>query len=91
MTWAQRLKRVLLRASCPTPFGPAFQLLPIAPGEWVNIEVNTCIHCGGTVRIVASIEDPTVIRAILGHFETRGAMEEEHYRPPARAPPAAAA
>ena len=23
MTWAQRLKRVLLRASCPAPFGPA--------------------------------------------------------------------
>jgi hypothetical protein len=23
MTWAQRLKRVLLRASCPPPFGPA--------------------------------------------------------------------
>ena len=24
MTWAQRLKRVLFRASCPPPFGPAF-------------------------------------------------------------------
>ncbi len=24
MSWAQRLKRVLLRASCPPPFGPAF-------------------------------------------------------------------
>jgi len=23
MTWAQRLKRVLFRASCPPPFGPA--------------------------------------------------------------------
>jgi hypothetical protein len=53
--------------------------------------VNTCIHCGGAVRIVASIEDPAAIRAILGHFEKHGALEQAHYRPPARAPPAAAA
>ncbi|MDQ3287087.1 MAG: hypothetical protein M3Q42_02290 [Pseudomonadota bacterium] len=46
--------------------------------------MNTCIHCGGTMRIVASIEDPAVIRAILGNFEKHGAMEEAHYRPPAR-------
>lgn len=39
-----------------------------------GIDVNTCIHCGGTVRIVASIEDPAVIRAILGNFEKHGAM-----------------
>lgn len=56
-----------------------------------GIDVNTCIHCGGKVRIVASIEDPAVIRAILGHFEKHGAIEQAHYRPPARAPPAAAA
>lgn len=56
-----------------------------------NIDVNTCIHCGGSVRIVASIEEPTAIRAILDHFAKHGAMEEAHYRPPARAPPAVAA
>jgi hypothetical protein len=33
MTWAQRLKRVLLRASCPPPFGPAYRLFQIAPGD----------------------------------------------------------
>jgi hypothetical protein len=57
----------------------------------VGIDVNTCIHCGGTVRIVASIEEPAAIRAILGHFEKHAALEEAHYRPPARAPPAEAA
>jgi hypothetical protein len=57
----------------------------------LGIDVNTCIHCGGAVRIVASIEDPAAIRAILGHFEKHGALEQAHYRPPARAPPAAAA
>jgi len=98
MTWAQRLKRVLLRASCPPPFGPAFRLFQIAPGDLVNIDVSTCGHCGGAVRIVASIEEPTAIRAIparghpcLAHFEKHGALEKAHYRPAPRAPPAVAA
>ncbi len=56
-----------------------------------GIDVTTCTHCGGSVRIVASIEDPHAIRAILTHFEKHGALEQAHYRPAARAPPAAAA
>jgi len=56
-----------------------------------GIDVTTCIHCGGTVRIVASIEEPNADRAILGHFEKHGAREQAHYRPAARPPPAAAA
>jgi hypothetical protein len=27
-----------------------------------NIDVSTCGHCGGAVRIVARIEEPTAIR-----------------------------
>src|SRR5690606_38581939 len=56
-----------------------------------GIDVTTCVHCGGAVRIVASIEEPTAIRAILAHFEKHGAREEAHYRPAARAPPGGAA
>ncbi len=54
-------------------------------------DVTTCTHCGGSVRIVASIEDPHAIRAILAHFEKHGALEQAHYRPAARAPTTAAA
>ena len=56
-----------------------------------NIDVTTCIHCGGAVRIVASIEQPTAIRAILAYFAKHGALEKAHYRPAARALPAVAA
>jgi|GEM_PF-856236 len=56
-----------------------------------NIDVSTCVYCGGSVRIVASIEEPKAIRAILDHFAKHGAMEPAHYRPAARAPPAVAA
>ena len=56
-----------------------------------NIDVNACGHCGGAVRSVASIEEPTDIRAILAHFEKHGAREQAHFRPAPRAPPAVAA
>jgi len=56
-----------------------------------GIDVNTCVDCGGAVRIVASIEEPAAIRAILGHFTKHGALEEAHYRPRPRGPPAVAA
>jgi len=56
-----------------------------------NIDVSTCGHCGGAVRIVASIEEPTAIRAILDHFAKHAAMDDVHYRPAQRAPPAVAA
>jgi hypothetical protein len=56
-----------------------------------GIDVSTCIHCGGAVWIVASIEEPAAIRTILAHFAKHDALEEAHYRPGPRAPPAAAA
>ena len=56
-----------------------------------GIDVETCVHCGGRVKIVASVEEPTAIRAVLDHFEKHGALEYAHYRPGPRGPPAAAA
>ena len=56
-----------------------------------SIDVTTCTYCSGTVRIIASVEEPTAIRQILAHFEKHGALEQAHYWPAARAPPAAAA
>ena len=52
-----------------------------------GIDVSTCVHCGGAVRIVASIEEPT---AILAHFAKHDALAEAHYRPRPRGPPAVA-
>jgi len=30
-----------------------------------NIDIETCDKCGGDVRIIASIEDPALIKTIL--------------------------
>ena len=53
-----------------------------------NINITICVQCDGAVRIVANIEEPTAIRAILAHFAKHGALEEAHYRPRPRGPPA---
>ncbi len=54
-----------------------------------GIDVQTCAACGGTMRIIACIEDPVVIRAILAHLA--GKVRPVQARPPpGRAPPAPA-
>ncbi len=34
-----------------------------------DIDIETCSECGGDVKIIASIEDPTVIQKILAHLD----------------------
>jgi len=41
-----------------------------------DIDIEQCPHCGGTLKIIAAIVDPTVIAKILTHLGL-----------PARAPP----
>ena len=52
-----------------------------------NIEVETCSECGGDVRIIASIEDPVVIRTILAHLDEKGAFAANSLLPDCRASP----
>lgn len=37
-----------------------------------NIDINTCRECGGSVRVIACIEDPVVINKILDHLNEKG-------------------
>ena len=52
-----------------------------------KIEIETCEHCGGAVKVIASIEDPAVINQILTHLARRDAATTPAFRPFARAPP----
>ncbi|HCI2555410.1 TPA: IS91 family transposase, partial [Pseudomonas aeruginosa] len=49
-----------------------------------DIDIATCEACGGEVRIIATIEDPAVIRSILDHLEKTGAMPQAYQLPAAR-------
>jgi Putative transposase len=52
-----------------------------------GIEIESCEHCGGAVKIIASIEEPQVIGRILEHLGLDGNDAHCHQLPPARAPP----
>ena len=52
-----------------------------------NIDIETCEHCGGAVKVIASIEDPAVIKQILAHLDRRAEAATSAFRPFARAPP----
>ena len=52
-----------------------------------NIEIETCSGCGGDVRIIASIEDPAVIRTILAHLDEKGLNAADSLLPDCRASP----
>ena len=51
-----------------------------------KIDIETCAHCGGAVKVLASIEDPVVIKTILDHLAQAEAATPVS-RPFARAPP----
>jgi hypothetical protein len=48
---------------------------------------ETCIECGGDVRIIASIEDPAEINKILAHLDAIAHPAGGGRFPPCRAPP----
>jgi len=42
--------------------------------KWVfNIDIETCAECGGSVTVIACIEDPVVIQKILDLLKEKGA------------------
>jgi hypothetical protein len=52
-----------------------------------GIEIESCQHCGGAVKIIASIEDPQVIGRILEHLGLDGSDAHGRQLPPARPSP----
>ena len=51
-----------------------------------KIEIETCTTCGGKMKVIASLEDPAVIKRILAHLE-QGPGAAQHPEHPPRAPP----
>jgi hypothetical protein len=55
----------------------------------IRIDIETCEHCAGQVKIIACIEDPTVIERILAHLKGKEPSTEPVMLPEDRAPPQA--
>ena len=45
-----------------------------------DIDVEHCPHCGGTLKIIAAIEDPSVIAKILAHLGLPTRAPPRHLR-----------
>ena len=52
-----------------------------------RMDVETCGACGGTVKIIACIEDPVVIKKILTHLKGQVVPARTGLLPEGRAPP----
>jgi len=70
------------RRSGPRPHTPWAELLR----RTFEIDVLACTECGGRLRLLATIEDPAVVRKILSHL---GIAPEVPRPAPARSPPEA--
>jgi len=52
-----------------------------------NIDIETCVACGGAVKIIASVEEPATIKKILNHLNKKSGKDEQVQLPENRAPP----
>ena len=51
------------------------------------IDIETCTVCGGSMKVIACIEEPLVIEKILTHLRAKGLYLEATGLPQSRAPP----
>ena len=49
--------------------------------------IEKCVHCGGRLRVIASIEEPELIERILAHRREQGGDDAPMCSLGARAPP----
>jgi hypothetical protein len=52
----------------------------------LGIDIEICRACGGTVRIIACIEDPQVVEKILTHLDQKTPVAAPNRLPRSRAP-----
>ena len=57
--------------------------VPLPLKRVFSIDIETCPKCGGTLRVIACIEDPDLIATILEHIRAR----DEAVASQSRAPP----
>jgi hypothetical protein len=48
-----------------------------------GIDVLACAHCGGRLRLIATLHDPAVIRTILAHLALSHSGQSPGPAPPA--------
>ena len=52
-----------------------------------GIDVESCVRCGKSVRVIASIEEPALIERILVHVRGKRGSDTAAFGPPSTGPP----
>jgi len=52
-----------------------------------DIDIETCRVCGGSMKVIACIEDPLVIKKILTHLRGKALCVDAAGLPKSKAPP----
>ena len=52
-----------------------------------DIDIEMCSVCGGSMKVIAAIEDPVVIKKILTHVRGKELYVDDMCLPQSRAPP----
>lgn len=93
-----RWRSPVVRYGRPAPDGNALEASPhaaVPTRAWTwaalmhpvfALDALACPRCGGRLRVIAAVQDPLAVQAILAHLRRSGAPE-----PPGPAPPASAA
>ena len=87
VTPARRGRRTAETANEPAPARHVSMTWAQRLKRVFQIDILTCEHCGGAVKVIASIEDPAVIKKILQHLDRHVEPAAPAFRPFARAPP----
>jgi len=91
VTQARRGRGNKAKASGPEATQPVASHVPMSWAQRLkrvfNIDIETCSVCGGSMKVIACIEDPLVIKKILTHLRGKGLYLETGGLPESRAPP----
>ncbi len=55
-----------------------------------NIDVESCVRCGKSVKVIACIEEPALIERILAHVRGKTESDAASRGPPSTGPPVSA-
>ena len=86
VTPAHRGRRQAARAEEPPANGPASMTWAQRLQRVFKIDIEICATCGGQMKVIASIEEPAVIKRILAPLDSHPGRAQHPEHPP-RAPP----
>jgi len=83
-------KKPTIQTATETAVDQALHCSPLSWAERLkrvfDIDISVCPLCGGTLRVIADVTDPDVIRTILAHLKQRAPPDAVRRQRPGQGP-----